>query len=257
MAMNTDNLHRNGRWHTPFLPCWKPEDGPHPRKRPRALCFEALLALMMLLMLACTAVQDPSGRWETSGMDPGLEGKWEDVTKGHGPEDGGDPTLLIWLFTKDKGGYYILTAPEAPPPSKEKERDPVIRTFAVNKKNFMLLVSPAAAEGGFDKVKEKEGNGSIWLYEVKDDTLHLFMLDANILDKAIAEGKIQGISRDAQKPPPPPLQDTALNNPSIATLDDATCAALAELTKDEKAWKEIGQFKRVKDEKKEEKPATK
>lgn len=214
--MDIQNLHRDGRWHAPFLPCWKPADGPHPRKRPRVLSISTLAALAALLMMACTAVEDPSARWKTSGMDAGLEGKWVEVKeKGEsGKED---------VFAKQKGDYYTFF-----------EGEMAVRTFTVGHKHFMVMVSPEAAKDGFDKAPADKRTGVVWMYEIKDDALHLRMLDDAVLDKAITDGRIKG---NVQK---------SKADPSIATLDDATCAALAELAKEDKAWKEVSHFKRAK-----------
>lgn len=248
--MDIRNLHRDGRWHAPFLPCWKPEDGPHPRRRPRTLCFEALLALMMLMMLACTAVQDPSERWKMSGMDPRLEGKWVAVAKKEGNEEekkvDEKEASKMAVFAKHEGGYYFYEND-----NHEGDDDAfAVRTFIANKKNFMLLVFPDAAQNGFEKAKEENRGGIVWFYELDGDTLKIKMIANDALDQAIHAGKIAGTTekqtKELREKKKGQKGGVADNGPSIATLDDATCDALAELTKDDKAWLEVSTFKRVK-----------
>lgn len=219
--MDIRNLHQNGSWNAPYLPVWRPEDGSHPRKRPRSPCFEALLALLMLMMVACTAVKDPSERWKTSGMDPKLEGEWKMVKKN--TQDGGDD----FDFVKSKNGdWYVLDA---------EEKDFAMRTFTAGNRRFLLFVNGKAAAEGFDKVDAEKRGGFVWFYEIDGDTLRLSMLKDTAVAKAIAAGRIKGecANPDAKEP-----------EPRIATLDDATCAELGKLAEDKDAWARTAEYKR-------------
>jgi len=223
--MDTRNLHRDGAWHTPWLPVWQPDGRPHPRKRPRSLCFEALIALMMLLRLACTAVEDVSERWKESGMDPKLEGTWREMKEGEGE--------ARFNFAKQAGDWYAFT---------EGGKPLAVRTFARSQRHFMVVVEEKRAKTGFDNLPADQRGGLVWFYEAEGDTLKLFVLKDGLLAKAIADGRIKGTV--PQKKEGAVVQPS----PSVATLDDATCDALAELAKDKDAFEKVTEYKQVKPE---------
>lgn len=231
--MDTKNLHRDGAWRTPWLPVWQPDGQPHPRKRPRSLCFEALVALMMLMMLACTAVKDVSERWKDSGMDPALEGEWKMVKK----EGAADKPEEGVTFNKHKGDWYAC-------PGIDIEKALAVRTFARGNRRFMVLVEEKRAEAGFDNLPADQHGGFVWFYETEGDTLKLFMLKDELVAKAIADGRIKGTV--------PQKKEGAVvrSSPAVATLDDATCDALSKLAEEKDSWEKVAQYGRVKAESK-------
>jgi hypothetical protein len=182
---------------------------------------------MMLMMLACTAVKDPSERWKGSGMDPKLEGEWKEVRK----EEGGEKKFT---FTKHEGNWYSL---------EENAKDPLaMRTFTRGGRHFMLLLDAKLAEAGPDKAPPDKRGGLVWFYDVEGDTLRLSMLKDEAVAKAIADGRLKGEVPEKKE------GAFARSEPSLATLDDATCDALAKLAEDKDAFEQVAEYKRVKPE---------
>lgn len=215
--MNMDHLRKNDVWNVPWLPVWRPEDGPHPRKRPRSLCPDALLALMLLLMLACAAVNDPSQRWKTSGTDPALEGTWAEMK-------GDSATGVKLRFVKREGDQYALMNDE------HADNKPLaVRTFTRGGRQFMLALHP-------ENEAKEEPKGVMMFYEVKDGILRLSYLDPKVMGQAIKDGRLKGSV---------PAKEGALveREPILDTLDDATCDALVALASGKDAVQTLAEYK--------------
>lgn len=179
---------------------------PSHRLAARPLGILALLAAGLLLT-GCIDVKDVVAKWKASKIDPALEGTWE--SKG---DDGkGKKTL----FLKQPGDWYLLT-------STGDDKAMAVRTFEAGGHKFMIWLPVAQAVIGFDDPNADKA-GKVVHYTLVDGKLDFFTLNQDNLKEAINAKKVAG-------------EVPAQGAPSLASLDDATCAFLGQEAADKAHW---------------------
>lgn len=196
------------------------------------------LIVLLFHLSGCLDVDDISGAWNKASPDPALEGAWK------APDD--KTSLNDQYLTFAKGdGFYIEDNPTVEPlenpADEQKYRDSRIkhvRTLQFKGLNFLIEVDAAI----FAK-KKRKFPGTVYRYAMEDGKLVLYILDQNILEKAIASGKVDGTI------PPKSKEKDALNiePPHLARLDKPTLEFLAQLAAKPGSWGVKSRFERVDD----------
>ncbi len=192
--------------------------------------------VFLLFLSGCLDVDDISDGWNKASLDPALEGAWK------APNDKTSLDDQYITFTK-ADGFYIQDEPlvepaENPAEAQEGKTGGIkhARTLQFKNVNFLLAIDPATIAK-----KGSKFPGTVYRYAMEEGKLVLYALDENILEKAIANGEVDGTI------PPKSKDDWNIAPPHLARLDKRTLEFLGGLAAKPGNWQAVSRFGRVDD----------